>query len=119
MRPGVLLGGACSGTMSLSHLANVSITPSNVSSIRQQTLRSIVQTISNHSSAVGIDLRPARIDSVALLLRDLSVLRRSVQPLCAQAHVHIVFECRAHADGLPHEALGLAFVECGHDFFAA
>jgi hypothetical protein len=93
--------------------------PFKVSSIRQQTFRSIIKTTSDHSSAVGIDLRPARIDPVALLLRDLSVLRRSVQPLCAQAHVHVVFECRAHADGLPHETLGLAFVEGGHDFFAA
>jgi hypothetical protein len=30
-----------------------------------------------------------------------------------------VFECRAHAHGLPHEAFGLALVERGHDFFAA
>jgi hypothetical protein len=77
------------------------------------------QSSSSHSSAVGINFRPARIDSVALLFRDLSVLRCSVQSLCAQAHVHIVFEGRAHADGLPHEAFGLAFVEGGHDFFAA
>jgi hypothetical protein len=30
-----------------------------------------------------------------------------------------MFEGRAHAHGLPHEAFGLALVERGHNLFAA
>ena len=60
-----------------------------------------------------------RLVSLPLLLRHLSVLRRAIQALGAQTHVDFVFEVRAHAYRLPHEALGLAFVERGHDLFAA
>ena len=73
----------------------------------------------DHPSAVRIILRPTSLGFLPLLLRHLSVLRRAIQALGAQTHVDFVFKVRAHAYRLPHEALGLAFVERGHDLFAA
>ena len=73
----------------------------------------------DHPSAVRINLRPTSLGFLPLLLRHLSVLRRAIQALGAQTHVDFVFKVRAHAYRLPHEALGLAFVERGHDLFAA
>ena len=82
-------------------------------------LHPIFNLLQSSASAVGINLREARIHFLPLQLRSLSVLRSSVQSLCAQAHVHVMFEGCAHAHGLPHEAFGLALVERGHDLFAA
>jgi hypothetical protein len=73
----------------------------------------------HHPSAVRVNLRPTSIDFIPLLLRHLSVLGRAIQALGAQTHVDFVFEVRAHPYRLPHEAFGLAFVERGHDLFAA
>ena len=82
-------------------------------------LHLIFKLLQSSASAVGINLREARIHFLPLQLRSLSVLRRSVQSFRAQAHVHVMFEGCAHAHGLPHEAFGLALVERGHDLFAA
>ena len=73
----------------------------------------------DHTSTVRINLRPTCFGFLPLLFRDLSVLGRAIQALRAQTHVDFVFEVRAHAYRLPHEAFGLAFVERGHDLFAA
>ena len=99
--------------------ANPTLTSPTASSNRRQNPLSNFQTSVHHSSAVGIDLGPARIDFLPLLLCDLPVLRCPVQSLCSQTHIHIVFEICAHADRLPEETFSLAFVERGHDFFAA
>jgi hypothetical protein len=81
--------------------------------------RHLLSKLFNRCSAVGINLRPARIHFLPLLLCSLSVLCCSVQSLRAQTHVHVVFEVCAHAHSLPQKALGLALVERGHDLFTA
>lgn len=72
-----------------------------------------------NSSTIRINLRPARLDLLLLLLGQLAILRRALQPCRSQAHVDVVLQGRAHAHGLPHEAAGVAFVQSCHDLFAA
>lgn len=85
----------------------------------ERTLHPAVAPIAIAPSAVGINLRPFRIDLLPLLFRCLSVGCRALQSCCAQTHVDIVLQSCAHAHGLPHKAFGLALVERGHDLFAA
>jgi hypothetical protein len=72
----------------------------------------------SYSSFIGIYLRPNLLNSLPLLLRRLSILRCSLESLCAEAHVHLVLRFCTIASDFPEEAAGVAFIECGDDVCA-
>jgi hypothetical protein len=66
-------------------------------------------------SFIRIQLRPHLLDLIALLFRLLPILRRALEALRPQAHVHFIFRVGAVAGDFPEEATGVAFVEGGDD----
>jgi len=105
-------GSLLESTACLAHLVAPSHFP-------DPTKMQCIQSNTANPSAIRIDFRPAGIDFLPLLLRQLPVLSSAIEALGAQTHVDFVLEVCAHAHRLPHQAFGLAFVEGGHDLFAA